>query len=184
MPSAESLALTYAIRHAADMRSSSYSPSHSSSSKDKHEYLDYEPRGKFKEMDEDEFVKMFHGKHLYILDFAHIMKDLVMPASIIFEKRFVYHANVVGCDCGWRKQVTGEFKLEHDRWFLKYNLDLTRSVKFIDQYTIINKWYILSTNKESMKKVVDEIFSCSNWNDTNEDMKKCQYDLIIKELEK
>lgn len=183
MPSVESLALTNAIRHAADMRSSSYNQSHNSFSKDKHEYLDYEPKGEFKEMDEDGFVKMFHGKYIYILDFAHIMKDLVMPASIIFEKRWVYRANVVGCDCGWRPQVIGEFKLEPDRWLSEYDLDLLRKVKFIDQYTIVNWPYILSTDKDSMKKVIDDIFSCDKWKGANDDMKKCQYDLIIKKLE-
>lgn len=184
MPSVESLALTNAIRHAADMRSSSYSPSCSSSSEDNHEYLDYEPKGEFKEMTSDEFTKMFQGKDIYILDFGHIMKDLVIPASILFEKKHVYAAEACGYDTGFRKTTVGEFKLEPNRWFAEYDLDLTRRVKFIDQYTVINRYYVISINKESIKKVVDKIFSCENWKGADEDMKKCQYDLIIKELEK
>lgn len=182
MPSAESQALTYAIRNAADLRSGSYSSSHNSSSGDKHDYLDYEPKGEFKEMTSDEFTKMFQGKDIYILDFGHIIKNLVIPASILFKKKHVYAAEACGYDTGFRKTTVGEFKLEPDRWIAGYNLDLTRRVEFIDQYTVINRCYVISTNKESMKKVIDEIFSCENWKDADENMKKCQYDIIIKKL--
>ena len=201
MPSAESLALTNAIRHAADARSSNYHGSSSGGYKIESlmelPSIEYELNltYKFIKSDDKDFEALLLANYrkVFVLNTESIKSEVCLAPELIYKERKVIRTTWYCDGRQFFKEDGGHYyeeycpiKLNDNSSYMieSYAYGSKRHVGFYDDNTFETRPYgddnsiFISKSKESIKKLVDEIFSTAKFK--HQSIKDIQYQSLIK----